>query len=434
MQDKLPIYNNKSLNSSWDKGNRIEYILNLCQELVSYKGRTSGISLATKILDEYQKLNQKDKASFFLMINQNFTPNVADISKDASVFLENSNLKNLNNLSVSVEGKRQELFRRMNMAIGGSEVLVFMRGDLLPLINHLPELKELDNDLIHLFRSWFNPGFLKLRKINWSTEASILEKFIANEKVHSIKDLSDIKKRLQNHKEFYAYFHPAIKIEPIIFVEVAYTKGIGKSVQEIINRNTKSNLLEFDSCMFYSINNCLVGLSRISLGNFLIKRVVQKIVVDKPNIKKFYTLSPVPGFAKWLLENENEYILGLISETEMKSISIVFENEFDIKKISNKVKSVILKLCAIYLINIKVKEKPINKVASFHLGNGAFVNDIFWNGDTSVNGLKSSFGIMVNYEYDLQKMDEYHESFFSKGKITISKKVEKILNQEKKIY
>ncbi|MFD0991171.1 malonyl-CoA decarboxylase domain-containing protein [Mariniflexile jejuense] len=427
MQNINPISRNKDLINPNHVFNKIDYILKLCEELVSYKGRTSGISLATRILDEYQKLNEAEKLSYFLDVNKRFTSNISDIRRDAELFLENSNLKNLNNLSVSIEGKRQELFRRMNMAIGGSEVLVFMRGDLLPLINDFPELKELDNDLIHLFRSWFNPGFLKLRKINWSTEASILEKFIANEKVHYIKDLSEIKKRLQNHKEFYAYFHPAIKIEPIIFVEVAYTKGIGKSIQEIINRNTKSNLSEFDSCMFYSINNCLVGLSRISLGNFLIKRVVQKILVDKPNIKKFYTLSPVPGFVKWLLENKGKNIVGYISETEIKSIFIIFDNTFDLSKLNAKTKNVILKLCAIYLIKVKIKDRPINKVASFHLGNGAFINDIFWNGDTSDNGMKSSLGIMVNYEYDLKRMDEYHESFFSKGKITLSKKVQKMI-------
>ena len=428
MQNNKPISSDKPIITFNNGSDNIDYILALCVELVSYKGRTSGISLATRILDEYQKLNQKEKLSFFFKINKKFTPNVSDISRDASLFLESSNLKNLNNLSVSIEGKRQELFRRMNMAIGGSQVLVFMRGDLLSLIKDFPELKELDNDLIHLFRSWFNPGFLKLRKIDWNTEASILEKFIANEKVHSIKGFADIKKRLQHHKEFYAYFHPAIKIEPIIFVEVAYTKGIGKSVQEIINRNNKSNILDFDSCMFYSINNCLVGLSRISLGNFLIKRVVQKIIVDKPNIKKFYTLSPLPGFAKWLLVNEGENIRDFISNTDMETISVLFENNWDCEKLNSKIKSIVLRLCTIYLMKVKVNGKPLNKVANFHLGNGAFINDIFWNGDTSPNGLKSSFSIMVNYEYDLSKMDEYHELFFSNGKITVSKKVAKLID------
>tara|TARA_R110002049_G_scaffold279949_1_gene459055 strand:- start:144 stop:1433 length:1290 start_codon:yes stop_codon:yes gene_type:complete len=429
MQNSNSIISKKSIKKDSKGKYKIDYVLNLCEELVSFKGRTSGISLATKVLNEYQNFNEVEKLSFFLEINKKFTPNISNISDDAKLFLENCNIKNLNKLSISIEGKRQELFRRMNMAIGGSEKLVFMRGDLLPLISRYPNLKELDDDLIHLFRSWFNPGFLKLKRINWSTKASILEKFIANEKVHKMDNLADIKKRLQCHKEFYAYFHPAIKIEPIIFVEVAYTKGIGKSVQEIINRNNKTSLLEFDSCMFYSINNCLVGLSRISLGNFLIKRVVQKIIDDKPNIKTFYTLSPVPGFANWVLEKQGANTEGHISKKEKKEISDMYEESYDLDKLSIDAKNVILKLCGIYLIKIKIKNKPINKVASFHLGNGAFIKDIFWNGDLSLNGLKSSFGIMVNYEYDLKKMDEFHEAFFSVGKITVSKGVEKILSQ-----
>ncbi|GGF76976.1 malonyl-CoA decarboxylase domain-containing protein [Wenyingzhuangia marina] len=427
MQNNKYISSDKCIDTRNNIIDSIDYILILCEELISYKGRTSGISLATTILDQYQKLNQDQKISFFVKINKKYTPDLSAISRDASIFLENNNLKNLNRLSVSIEGKRQELFRRMNMALGGSEILVSMRGDLLSFIGDYPELQELDNDLIHLFRSWFNPGFLKLRKIDWNTEASILEKFRNNEKVHSIKDLSDIKKRLQHHKEFYAYFHPAIKTEPIIFVEVAYTKGIGKSVQEIINRNTRSNILDFDSCMFYSINNCLIGLSRISLGNFLIKRVVQKIIIDKPNIKVFYTLSPLPGFTAWLLTNKGENIRTFVSKKDMKMMSFLFEGEGDYEKFDNKMKSVILRLCAIYLIEVKHNGKPINKVANFHLGNGALINDVFWNGDLSPNGIKSSFGIMVNYEYDLLRMDEYHELFFSKGKITVSKKVEKLI-------
>lgn len=170
-----------------------------------------------------------------------------------------------------------------------------------------------------------------------------------------------------------------------------------------------------------------MGLSRISLGNFLIKRVVQQILTDKPSIKNFYTLSPVPGFAKWLFYNNYENIKGIVSSTEIERICKSFDIHGNLKKNSANIKNLILKLCAFYLVKVKVNGKPINKVANFHLGNGAFINDVFWDGDISVSGLKSSFGIMVNYEYDLKKMDTYHESFFSKGEITMSKKVQEIM-------
>ena len=263
--------------------------LQLCDDLISFKGIASGIAIAREITEIYSVFNTDQKLNFFKELNKKFSPNKEKVEIKIAEYLKEKNEKSLNELGTAVEGNRQELIRRLNMAPNGTPFLVSMREDLIKFLPINPELKTLDEDIRHLFKSWFNPGFLRLEKITWESKAAILEKIIKYEKVHQIKDMNDLKRRLQQEdRRFFAYFHPVLKDEPLIFVEVAFTKGIGNSIQEIVKPKTDDNS-NYDTATFYSISNCQEGLMRVTLGNFLIKRVVFEIQEENPKIKNFGT-------------------------------------------------------------------------------------------------------------------------------------------------
>ena len=325
------------------------------------------------------------------------------------------------------EGKRRELFRRMNMAPNGTSIIVTLREDLLKYLNESKDLIPLDNDLRHLFRAWFNPGFLKLEKITWNTKAAVLEKIMKYERVHHIKDMNELKRRLGEDRRFFSYFHPALEDEPIIFVQVALTNGLGKSIQELMKPSTKNDKKN-DTATFYSISNCQEGLSRVTLGNFLIKRVVYEIQEELPHIKNFGTLSPIPGFAQWfsyLEENKLKTIMGDIKN----DLSFLKSSDLKIgdrRIIENKEK--IIKLVAHYLVNEKnQKGLPVNDVTRFHLGNGAVIEDIIVNANVSETGFKRSFGVMVNYLYELKSIEKNHEDYMSNKKVAFSYNLKKYL-------
>ena len=239
--------------------------------------------------DLYQSLSPENKLVFFKKINERFKPSHTKVSEAIETYQKTQNDKNLFNLFIVSEGKRRELFRRMNMSPNGISTIVSLREDLLKILNENKELKPLDNDLRELFKSWFNPGFLKLAKITWDTKAAVLEKIIQYERVHKIKDMNELKRRLGEDRRFFSYFHPALDDEPIIFVQVALTNGLGKSIQEIMKPSSEG-AKKYDTATFYSISNCQEGLSRVTLGNFLIKRVVYEIQEELPNIKHFWNI------------------------------------------------------------------------------------------------------------------------------------------------
>ena len=282
------------------KKNDLESIISLCNDLISNKGAAFGITVARDITDLYQTLSPEKKLLFFKKINEKFRPNHTKVTEAIDLYKAEQNDKNLFKLFITSEGQRRELFRRMNMSPNGISTIVSLREDLLKILNENKELKPLDNDLRELFKSWFNPGFLKLAKITWDTKAAVLEKIIQYERVHKIKDMNELKRRLGEDRRFFSYFHPALDDEPIIFVQVALTNGLGKSIQEIMKPSAEG-AKKYDTATFYSISNCQEGLSRVTLGNFLIKRVVYEIQEELPNIKNFGTLSPIPGFRDWLL-------------------------------------------------------------------------------------------------------------------------------------
>ena len=410
------------------KKNDLESILALCDDLISNKGAAFGITVARDITNLYQTLDIEKKLIFFKKINEKFKPSHSKVSEAIDIYKKTQNEKNLFNLFIISEGKRRELFRRMNMSPNGISTIVTLREDLLKVLKDNPDLKNLDNDLKELFKSWFNPGFLKLEKITWDTKAAVLEKLMKYERVHEIKNMDELKRRLGEDRRFFSYFHPALEDEPIIFVQVALTNGLGKSIQEIMKPRTKGEK-KYDTATFYSISNCQEGLSRVTLGNFLIKRVVYEIQEELPNIKNFGTLSPIPGFADWFSYLDENKIRTIIKGIPYENISFLKSADLKIgdgRIISNK--DTIIKLVAHYLINEKNhKGLPINDVCRFHLGNGAIIDDIVLNANISDVGLKRSFGVMVNYLYELKNIEKNHEDYINTKKITFSDKIKKFV-------
>ena len=410
------------------KKNDIESILSLCDDLISNKGAAFGITVARDITELYQALSHENKLLFFKNINEKYKPSFTNVDKAIDNYKNSQNEKTLSHLFKVSEGKIRELFRRMNMAPQGTSSIVSLREDLLKILDENKDLRPLDNDLRHLFRAWFNPGFLKLEKITWDTKAAVLEKIIKYERVHQMKDMNELKRRLGEDRRFFSYFHPALEDEPIIFVQVALTEGLGKSIQELM-KPSGDDKKDYDTATFYSISNCHEGLSRVTLGNFLIKRVIYEIQEELPHIKNFGTLSPIPGFANWFSYLENNKIKKILGSSLNHDLQFLKSQDLkigDSRIIDNK--EVIIKLVAHYIVNEKNnKGLPVNNVSRFHLGNGAIVDDIIVNANISETGFKRSFGVMVNYLYELKNIEKNHEDYINNKKVIFSNKLKKFL-------
>ncbi|MBT4699200.1 MAG: malonyl-CoA decarboxylase [Alphaproteobacteria bacterium] len=403
------------------KKDAVDHLVDLCDELISENGAISGITISREIFIIYDKFSLDEKEKFFLIINKKYRPDYSTINKASRDFIDNNNEITLSNLNLAVEGRRQELIRRLNLAPNGTQYLVNMREDLLYFLAKDNKLQTLDKDFRHLFRSWFNPGFLKLVRIQKDTDSDILQKIIKHERVHEIKSIESLYRRLENDRLFFAYFHPIVDKDPLIFVQVALTKGVGTSIQEITEGGI-SSLTDYDTATFYSISNANKGLQGITLGNFLIKRVVFQIQQEMPKIKNFFTLSPIPGFANWFLLQSDEKIKKILKNFDIRRLLFLKDQEdinFNQYKIEDN-KEALKKLVYYYLVEEKKDKKPINSVAYFHFNNGALLHDILLNANLSLNGYKESFGIMVNYHYELEKILQIHEDFVKKGKILLS--------------
>jgi len=410
------------------KENDLDSILLLCDDLISHKGAAFGITVARNITKLYQTLSDENKLLFFKKINEKFKPSFTKVNEAIDTYKNLQNEKTLSSLFKIAEGSRRELFRRMNMAPNGTSIIVSLREDLLKVLKKNIELRDLDNDLRHLFRAWFNPGFLKLEKITWNTKAAVLEKIIKHERVHQMKDMNELKRRLGEDRRFFSYFHPALEDEPIIFVQVALTNDLGKSIQEIMRPLSKENK-KYDTATFYSISNCQDGLSRVTLGNFLIKRVVYEIQEELPHIKNFGTLSPIPGFADWCSYLEEAKINNILDNTKNQNVAFLKSKDLKIgdKRIIEN-KDAIMKLVTHYIVNEKNhKGLPINDVSRFHLGNGAIVEDIVINANVSEIGFKRSYGVMVNYLYELKNIEKNHEDYINNKKVIFSEKLKKYM-------
>ena len=382
------------------------------------KGEVSALGYAEFLMQHCEKLDEKELITFFKLMRENFDISSLELSQAVDEYKVNSNSENLITLMKFSEPKRREIFRRCNGISRGTIRLVNLRKRLLGILKKNPELKAVDYDLVYLLKNWFNRGFLILRPINWETPAHILEKIIAYEAVHEINSWDELRLRLApKDRRCFAFFHPAMQDEPIIFVEVALMKNIPSKIQDVLEE--KRDFLEPDEAnvaVFYSISNCQKGLSGISFGNFLIKQVANDLKFEFNNIKKFVTLSPVPGLRNWIKNKKPKFEMTL--EKFKKSEQFL------------KVEPSLMNCAGNYFLNSDRSDgMPNDPVARFHLGNGASLEQINYLGDTSLNGLNLSGGLMVNYLYDLDKVEENHEAYTSENKLNISKNAKKDLIQ-----
>ena len=274
------------------------------RRLVSERGESNAVSMALDVISNYRKLNADQRPKFFAMLAEQFNIDAEQLTRAAQSFAADPNARNYIRLQKISESPRQELLRRLNRAPGGTAAVVEMRRDLLTLLNKKPELMSLDYDMRHLLSSWFNPGFLKMHRVDWKSPAEILEKIIAHEAVHAIDGWDDLRRRLQPDRRCFAFFHPQLPDEPLIFVEVALLPEIPVAIMPLVDKKSTpvEQTNQFKVAAFYSISNCESGLRGVSMGNFLIKRVAEQLHAEFPGLKTFVTLSPIPGLMEWITD------------------------------------------------------------------------------------------------------------------------------------
>jgi malonyl-CoA decarboxylase len=325
----------------------------------------------------------------------------------------------------------------LNMGPDGTASIVSMRQDLRSMLEDYPHLKPVDADVVHLLQSWFSRGFLRIERISWKTPALILEKLIQYESVHEIRGWDDLHRRLADDRRCFAFFHPALPDEPLVFVEVALVRGLADSIQEVLSAAIPDQDFEFkpDVAIFYSINNCQPGLKGVSFGNFLIKQVTDSLAEEIPSLKYYATLSPMPGFRAWLNEElaAPQSAIGL-SEAERSCLSHL-DDQFWVENDSKaqQLKPLIMYLGAYYLLYVKRGDEPRDAVARFHLRNGARLERINWLGDTSDKGLHESAGLLVNYLYDRKAVARNHEVYVNDNDIVHSSAIEQLVRRRPRI-
>lgn len=420
----------------------LERARQLTRSLLSERGEASGAAVSKELLQAIKTLTADERLQYCLFLAENFYPNEAALIAAAEAYIKTRSHEAATILGQVGEPPRQEVLRRMNMARGGTALLVALRRDLAPMMKANPALKVLDADLRHLFLSWFNRGFLELRRIDWQTSAAVLEKLIAYEAVHEIQGWDDLRRRLAPDRRCFGFFHPALPDEPLIFVEVALVSGLAGSMQNLLERETDedkqiANASKADSAIFYSISNCQDGLRGISFGNFLIKQVVEELRAELPGLKRFATLSPVPGFRAWLTARlatddlpeialtapERDALLaaanmppeaadGAAADIKEGLAALLAQDSWvKMPKLREALRPALLRLAAIYLTQAAALKFRPDPVAKFHLGNGARLERINWMANANAAGLKESYGIMVNYLYDPATIEANHEAF-----------------------
>jgi len=405
-------------------------LLELCEALVSGRGEASGTAMAREVLDRYHDLDAAERHIFFEALVRDFGPDREKVAKAIEAWRENPGDGNGGELHFASEPRRQELIRRLNRAPGGTGDLVAMRADLLSLLNGHKGLAALDRDVVHLLSSWFNRGFLVLRRIDWSTPANILEQIIRYEAVHEIHDWDDLRRRLDPvDRRCYAFFHPAMADAPLIFVEVALTEQIPSAIAPLLAVERQPVPIDrARTAVFYSISNTQRGLGGITFGNFLIKQVVEELRRELPRLDTFVTLSPVPGFRQWLSQASE---LPL-SEDDREALKQLDDPNWHANAdVEAELRVVLEPLAAYYFLKARnAKGRVIDPVARFHLGNGARLERINWLGDLSPKGLRESAGIMVNYLYRLDDIEKNHEAYVNQDEIAASSAVKKLLKPE----
>jgi malonyl-CoA decarboxylase len=398
--------------------------IGLCRALIRERGEASSAQAARTALAAYLALDDAARALFFDALARDFSPSPDAVADAARAYQKDPSPANLERLQDVVEPARQELFRRLNMAPGGTAALVDMRLKVLLGVDRHPPWRAIDSDLRHLLRSWFNRGFLALERIDWRTPAVVLEKLIAYEAVHAIQGWDDLRRRLQADRRCFAFFHPQLPDEPIIFIEVALTRGLSARVQPLLDVGSPvADAARANCATFYSITNCQDGLRGISFGNFLIKQVAEELMRELPGIRRFATLSPVPGFRHWLNGRRDRLLAGPHGDAMRVLFDRLAEPEWFRGDVS-AIEPALTDLAAYYLTVARRGAEPLDAVARFHLGNGASLERINWLGDTSEHGMARSHGVMVNYVYRLAEVERNHELFVNQRRVVAAPAIE----------
>lgn len=391
----------------------------MCEDLLAGNGEVTGMRIARTILTRYKSLSDEDKAAFFEFLTEALDIDPHAIEAAAIAYANAPEAGTLARLSAAAEPPRQELLRRLNRVPGATGELVRMRLDLLRLAADHPQFERADIDFVHLFKSWFNRGFLVLRHIDWRTPANILEKIIQYEAVHAINDWDELRRRLLPvDRRCFAFFHPSMPDEPLIFVEVALVGGVPGSIQQLL-AEARDHVApaEADTAVFYSISNCQEGLRGISFGNSLIKQVVEELGQELPHLKNYVTLSPIPGLARWLKSR---------AQDDRAAAAVLAASSAGADELRAH-DGALRALVAHYLIEEKRPDgMPLDPVARFHLGNGAIVHEVHAGADLSANGLRQSCGAMVNYLYELASVEQNHEDFVASRTIASSRSIKSL--------
>jgi len=383
-------------------------LLKDAQALLSLRGRASGPALASAFLDRYESFGLAERQAFLRRLHGDNGRDREAIAAAIAAWTAEPGDAAVAALHEATEAPCARLLRILNLAPGGTRRLIAMRADLLGIADKAPELRMLDREFEEAFAVWFNAGFLELRRIDWNAPAAVLERLIGYEAVHSLAGWDDLRRRVEPaDRRCYAFFHPQMADDPLIFVEVALTDALPEAIGAIIG----SEAVPIDpraatSAIFYSISNCQAGLRGIPFGNFLIKQVVAVLRAELPQLRQFATLSPVPGFARWLAgEGGGEPL----------------PEPQDLRR-----------LCARYIMTARDRRgQVLDPVARFHLGNGARLEAVHAGADLSAKGQRESHGVMVNYLYDLAMIEQNHVRLFEGGEVAVSRQVEDLLKPRK---
>jgi malonyl-CoA decarboxylase len=392
----------------------VQRLATLCHHLLSATGEVSAIQLSRETVRLIRALSPEARSSFVDVLASRFGVNTEAVRKAAAAYGADPSARNLAVLQTAAESPRLELFRRMNISGGALHLLVQLRGHILE--DGRPSWQPVEDDLRNLFQFWFNRGLLTLERIDWRSPAVLLEKLIEYEAVHEIQGFRDLRRRLEADRRCYGFFHPAMPDEPVMFVEIALTRGIGSKIGPLLNPNADvGDPMAADCAVFYSITNCQPGLRGVPLGSLLLKQVVDDLRLTLPGLRRFMTLSPIPGLGRWLRE-----------QPDFLRVSEHFKNG-DWPKMgtaSKELERVMSSLCAGYLLHAKRGKEPLDPVARFHLRNGARLERIHWLADLSARALKDSYGMMVNYVYRPREIEANHEAYTQKHQIAADSRIE----------
>jgi len=390
-----------------------------CRRLLSGAGAANGAAIAGEIIRLWGALGEASRLELFEFL-ASIAPERERVLRAARAYAESGSMEHVLELQGAVESPRRELLRRLSRAGGGVAAVVAMRRELLRVLPRRPQLRAVDADFSHLLATWFNPGFLDLRRVDWDSPASLLEKIIQHEAVHAIRDWSDLRRRLQSDRRCFAFFHPQLPGEPLIFVEVALVSAIPRSIAQLIGSASANDAKPPSVAAFYSISNCETGLKGVSLGNFLIKRVADELRQDLPSVKRYCTLSPVPGLRQWLVKAQGvapAAALRLRYGPDLERLSAAVRGG----SLTEEDQAALAACAATFLA--RHSATPLgDPVARFHLDNGARLERINLGADLSDKGLAESLGVMVNYLYDLAAVELNHERF-GRGEVVCSRQV-----------